>query len=90
MGRNLRILVPQTDELLIPQCAYLDHFQNRNHIEKASQMKHYNAAHGVKALPDIPDNKPVWITTEGGPVKGTVVSQQTDPGLMWSKHQQGE
>ena len=26
----------------------------------------------MKALPDIP---PVWITTEGGPVDGTLVSQ---------------
>ena len=74
MGRHLRTLVPQTDELLIPRWDYLDHFQKRNRIEKATQIKHYNAAHGVKALPDIPDNTPVWITTEGVPVEGTVVS----------------
>ena len=80
MGRHLRTLVPQTDELLIPQWACLDHFQKRNRIEKASQIKHYNAAHGVKVLPDIPDNTPVWITTEGGPVEGTVVSQADRPG----------
>ena len=79
MGRHLWTLVPQTDELLIRQWAYLDHFQKRNRIEKATQIKHYNAAHGVKALPDIPDNTPVWITTEGGPVEGTVVSQADRP-----------
>ena len=79
MGHHLQTLVPQTDELLIPQCVYLDHFQKRNRIEKATQIKHYNAAHGVRALPYVPDNTPVWITTEGGPVEGTVVSQADRP-----------
>ena len=65
--------------LFVPQWAYLDHFQKSNRIEKASQIKHYNVAHGVKALPDIPDNTPVWITTEGGPVEGTVVYQADKP-----------
>ena len=79
MGSHLRTLVPQTDVLLIPQWTYLDNFQKRNRIEKASQIKHYNAAHCVKTHPDIPDNPPVWITTEGGPVEGIVVSQADRP-----------
>lgn len=79
MGRRIRTLVPQTDEFLLPQWSYVYQFRRQNKMQKDLQKKYFDSHHRASNLPVIPDNTEVWITTEGGPVEGTVVSQADRP-----------
>ena len=60
MGRHRRTLVPQTNTLLVPEWTYLDHFHKSNQIENKNQRDHFNLCLGVRTLPEIPNNTPVY------------------------------
>ena len=79
MGRSIRTLVPQIDKHLIPEWPYMEFFCRENKKQKDRQKHYFDSHHRVHDLPEIPDNTDVWISTEGGPVEGTVVSQAGRP-----------
>ena len=63
MGRKIRTPVPQTNELLVPKWPYLPDFRERHAVYKGHQKKNFDSHHGVRPLPDIPDDSEVWIQT---------------------------
>ena len=79
MGRKIRTPVPQTDELLVPKWPYLPDFRERHAVYKGHQKKNFDSHHGVRPLPDIPDDSEVWINSGSKPVRGTVLTQADAP-----------
>ena len=79
MGRRIRTAVPQSNAMLIPKWSHLKQFRERNAEFKQQQKEQFNSRHGVKELPEIPDDSEVWITSEGRPISGRVVSTGETP-----------
>ena len=79
MGRRLRTTLPQTDDLLIPKWPYLPEFKHLNKEFKNRQRNDFNRHHRVRELPPIPDDSEVWVSSEGEPIPGTVVSTAPTP-----------
>ena len=79
MGRCLRTMVPQTDKALIPKWTFLPEFKGLNREFKDRQKRDFDQAHKVQELPPIPDDQDVWISTEGDPKPGTVISAADTP-----------
>ena len=65
LGRRLRTTVPQTDRQLIPRCTFLLNFKRLNRKFKDHQKEDFDRRHRVQELPPIPDDKNVWVFTEG-------------------------
>ena len=59
MGRRIRTAVPQSSAMLIPHWSYLKEFQEKNAEFKKKQKEEFDRRHGVKELPEIPDNREV-------------------------------
>ena len=64
MGRQIQSNIPQITKTLIPQWPYLGDFWRNNEKEKQKQKSDFNTRHGTRALPEIPDNTAVWITSD--------------------------
>ena len=79
MGRRLRTTVPQTDKALVPRWSFLPEFKRLNREFKEQQKRNFDRSHRVCELPPIPDDQDVWISTEGEPKPGTVVSSAATP-----------
>ena len=45
---------------------------------KETQKRNFDRHHHAKVLPDLPDGQTVWITSGATPVKGTVISSQSE------------
>ena len=77
MGRKIRTDLPQPQQNLLPQWPYLDEYAEKHEQFKADQKRHYDRRHRVRPLPILSEDEPVWVTTDGRQVPGTVL-QQTD------------
>ena len=78
-GRHLRSDVPQTKEHLVPHWSYIEEFLRQDEEFKQKQKQNFDNRHQVKPLPEIPDDTEVWVTTDGQPVTGRVVTHATTP-----------
>ena len=79
MGRQIRTCVPTADCKLIPQWTYLAEFQKSDATYKLKQKDNFDKRHRTKDLPMIPDDTPVWIDSDNGPVSGRVVTSAETP-----------
>ena len=79
MGRRMRSTVPQVSNQLIPDWSLLPDFRKQDEKFKIEQEKQYNRRHRVQDLPDLPDDTPVWVTTNGTNEPGTVVAPAGTP-----------
>ena len=79
MGRRLRTTVPQTDKQLVPKWSFLPEFRRLNKEFKQHQKYNFDRRHRVQELPPISDEQDVWISTDGEPTPGTVVSSAPTP-----------
>ena len=77
MGRKIRTDLPQPQQNLLPQWPYLDEYAEKHEQFKADQKRHYDRRPRVRPLPILSEDEPVWVTTDGRQVPGTVL-QQTD------------
>ena len=71
MGRRLRTSVPQTTKQLTPNWPHLAGFRDADKAYKEKQKQDYDSRYRVKELPELPDDRDVWITTENEPVRGS-------------------
>ena len=78
MGRRLRTQLPQTPQHLKPTWSYLTQFRKKDKRFKETQKRNFDRHHHAKELPDLPDGQTVWITSGATPVKGTVISSQSE------------
>ena len=81
MGRKIRTTIPQTGRQLTPQWSYLGVFRRLNNLYKQRQKRDFDRNHGVKELPDLVDDKDVWITSQSDsdPTRGRVVTAAETP-----------
>ena len=79
MGRKIRTDLPQPQQNLLPHWPYLQDFAEKYEKFKADQKRHYDRRHRVRPLPILTENQPVWISTEGRQVPGTVLQQADTP-----------
>jgi len=78
-GRRLRSDIPQVKQNLVPKWAYTKEFHRLDEEFKLRQKQYFDNRHRVKPLPDIPDDTDVWVTTDGQPVTGRVVTHADAP-----------
>ena len=74
MGRRIRTTLPLTDECLIPKWSYLQKFRKENDDYKRKQKRDFDKRHRVNELPMLSDDTAVWVTSQGEPVEGRIVS----------------
>jgi hypothetical protein len=79
MGRRIRTTIPQTNKQLVPQWNFLEAFYEKNKQFKESQKVHFDRRHRAREPSPIPDDAEVWITSEGQPIQGRVLSQADTP-----------
>jgi len=79
MGRRLRANIPLLNDQLIPDWDFLEEFRSNNRIFKDRQKRDFDRRHRTRALPPIPDDSDVWITSGNQPVTGRVVSPASTP-----------
>ena len=79
MGRQIRSNLPQTSDAFKPQWPYLSDFRQSNRKLKAKQKANYDSRHGTRPLAEIPDDTPVWVTTDGSHYPGHVTAQTDAP-----------
>jgi len=77
--RCLRSDIPQVKQNLVPKWAYTKEFHRLDEEFKLRQKQYFDNRHRVKPLPDIPDDTDVWVTTDGQPVTGRVVTHADAP-----------
>ena len=76
MGRKIRTLFPQVDNLLIPEWTYME---KNNQQFKQKQQRDYNKRHCRKELKPLPESTDVWITSGDKPVQGRILSSGETP-----------
>ena len=79
MGRRVRTSLPLTDEKLIPRWPYLQKFRQQNQGYKEKQKQAFDRRHRARQLPALPDDTAVWVSTDGDPVQGRIVSSADTP-----------
>ncbi len=79
MGRKIRTIIPQSNQLLIPKWPYLLEFRQKNKVFKQKQVDDYNKRHRVQDHSPLPITTQVWITSEDQPVEGRVVELADTP-----------
>jgi len=79
MGRQIRTVLPQTSQSLVPQWPYLTEFKRANDKFKEQQKRNYDNRHRVRNLPEIPNNTDVWVTTDGHNTSGRVMRMADTP-----------
>ena len=62
-----------------PTWPYLEEFRKLNKRFKKKQKQNFDKRHRSHELDDIPDETPVWITSEGRRIEGRVVSPAKSP-----------
>ena len=89
MGRRLRTQLPQIPQHLKPTWSYLTQFQKKDKRFKETQKRNIDKHHRAKELPDVPDGPTVWITSGATPVKGTVISSQSEQPRSYNVRAEG-
>ena len=80
MGRQIRSNIPQTAKALIPQWPYIRDFRLLNETVKQKQKANFDICHGVRTLPDIPNDTAVWVSSDNNrQVSGHVTSPADAP-----------
>ena len=79
MGRNIRINIPQAMEHLISQLPNYKKFRQDDKKFKQQQKANYDRRHRTRALPFLPEDTKVWVTTDNRQVPGTVTSTADIP-----------
>ena len=77
-GRQLRTRLPQIPQHLKLTWSYLTQLWKKDKRFKETQKRNFDRHHRAKELPDLPDGQTVWITSGATPVKGTVISSQSE------------
>ena len=75
MGRKIRTDIPQVKSHLIPNWEYARQFRTLDQNYKRGQKDNYDKRHGVKILPQLPENQAVWIEhrgQSGQPIPGQI------------------
>ena len=79
MGRRIRMSVPQAPMLFSPSWPYLEEFQIADRDFKKKQKCDFDKHCRVIALPDIPDDTPVWVTLGDQSLRGNITSSANMP-----------
>ncbi len=79
MGRRLRTDVPQASGNLLPQWPYVKEVQERDTEFKRKQKENFDRRHRVRPLPELPNDTGVWVTTDGHPTPGRVLTHADAP-----------
>lgn len=80
MGRHIRSNIPQRTTEFIPDWSHLEEFRVQDNKQKQKQKANYDNRHGVRPLPDIPNNTAVWVTSDNARrLSGHVASQADTP-----------
>ena len=56
-----------------------EEFQKSDATYKLKQKDNFDKRHRTKDLPMIPDDTPVWVDSDNGPVSGRVVTSAGTP-----------
>ena len=70
----LMVTLPEVPQNLLPQWQYLKEFRESNKVYKEKQKQYYDKSHRVHSLPEIPDDEPVWVNTDGQQELGRTAS----------------
>ena len=79
MGRQICTCVPMAGSKLISQWNYLTGFLKFDATYKMKQKDNFDKHHRTKDLPVMPDDTPVWVETDIGPISGRVVTSAETP-----------
>jgi len=79
MGQKIRSTLPEVPENLLPQWQFLKEFKEANKVHKEKQKLYYDKSHRAHSLPEIPDDEPVWVNTDGLQELGRTVSTSDTP-----------
>lgn len=79
MGRRIQTDVPQSEETLIPSWPFMEEFRKRDQEYKKKQKQYYDKRNRVRTLPALPDESPVWVSTQQKQVPGTVLEPADTP-----------
>ena len=78
MGRRLQTDVPQMKTQLTPNWPHIKNFREKDKKYKQEQKRHYDRRHRVREASPLPDDTPVWVSTQGREDVPGRVSQQAD------------
>ena len=67
MGRRIRTVVPEADDVLVPSWPNLTEFQKVDEQYKKNQKNQYDERHRARELPEFDDNTEVFITDGRNP-----------------------
>ena len=79
MGRRICTDVPVTEEQLTPDWPYVEKFKMLDAKYKETQKANYDRRRRVRKLPLLPNDSPVWVSTRGHQVPGTIVRPADAP-----------
>ena len=79
MGRPLRTNVPQLPATLTPEWSYLTEFCEKEKVEKLKQKGNYDRRHRVRDLPELSEDKSVWVHTQNRTEPGRVITSADAP-----------
>ena len=79
MGRNIRSILPQTTEGLVPDWPYLQEFRRSDEEFKKTQKRNYDRRYRVRDLPDLPSDTAVFVNTNGNVTTGRTVTTADVP-----------
>ena len=77
MGRRIRSTLPQVLDNLLPKWPYLKTFEEQEKAYKRNQKKNYDKRHRTRSMLDIPDDHPVWVSTDGQLQQGILPSSRS-------------
>ncbi len=73
MGRRNRTDVLQVKKLLTPQWPHVRQFKRLDMEFKMAQKRACDKRHRVRPLPELPEDQPVWVESQGRQVPGEVI-----------------
>ena len=80
MGRKIRTDIPELQQNLMSKWPYIDYYIQDFTVKHekfiADQKRNYDRRHRVRPLPE---DQPVWVSTEGRQMPGTVANQANTP-----------
>ena len=79
MGRPTRCNIPRPATAFTPQWPHLNSFRQQNDALKQKQKADYDNRHRTRPLLPIPNDSPVWITTNGNRSQGRVTAPADTP-----------
>ncbi len=75
MGRRIRTDVPQVKKLLTPQWPHVRKFKRLDMEFKMAQKRVHDQRHRLRPLPELQEDQPVWVESQGRQVPGEVIQR---------------